>query len=193
MEDRPAQDQRLVRSILSGDQESFGILVGRYEKLVAGVAWRYGTRSEEIEDVVSEVFIKTYSNLHRYRPEHAFSTWLYRLAVNHVLDRARRARKERGRTEMPEQLADDAIDQDRDLESRERTALLRKAMEDLRPRYREAMFLVYVEGMKLDEAARVLGLPQGTIKTRLMRGRQALRRILLQRHPEYFGEEHELP
>ena len=194
MEDRSAQDQRLVRSILQGDQESFGLLVGRYEKLVAGVAWRYGTRSEEIEDVVSEVFIKTYSNLHRFRPEHAFSTWLYRLAVNHVLDRARRARKERGRTEMPAQLADDAIDQDRDLESRERSMILRRALDDLQPRYKESMFLVYIEGLKLDEAARVLGLPQGTIKTRLMRGRHALRRILVRRHPEYFGvRDEELP
>lgn len=193
MEDRSAQDQRLVRSILRGDQDSFGILVGRYEKLVAGVAWRYGARSEEIEDVVSEVFIKTYGNLHRYRPEHAFSTWLYRLAVNHVLDRARRARKERGRTEMPAQIADEAVDPDRDLVARERSAILRRALDDLRPRYREAIFLVYVEGLKVDEAARVLGVPQGTIKTRLMRGRHALREILLRRHPEYFGEEDELP
>jgi RNA polymerase sigma-70 factor (ECF subfamily) len=193
MEDRSAQDQRLVRSILQGDQKPFGLLVGRYEKLVAGVAWRYGARSEEIEDVVSEVFIKTYRNLHRYRPEHAFSTWLYRLAVNHVLDRARRARKERGRAEMPEQIADGSVDPDRELFSRERGTLLRRALDDLQPRYKEAMFLVYVEGLKLGEAARVLGLPQGTIKTRLMRGRHALRRILVQRHPEYFGERDEMP
>ena len=47
-----------------------------YQKLVASVAWRYGTPRQEIEDVVSEVFIKAYNNLHQYRPEHAFSTWL---------------------------------------------------------------------------------------------------------------------
>ena len=65
--------------------------------------------------------------------------------------------------------------------------LVRSALDELKPRYRKVLFLVYVEGMKVDEAARVLQLPQGTIKTRLMRGREALRRVLVRRHPEYFG------
>ncbi|MHC4225474.1 MAG: RNA polymerase sigma factor, partial [Planctomycetota bacterium] len=60
MEDRAAQDQRVVRAVLGGDRNAFGDVVTRYQKLVASVAWRYGIRHEEIEDVVSEVFIKTY-------------------------------------------------------------------------------------------------------------------------------------
>ena len=61
-------------------------------------------------------------------------------------------------------------------------------MDELAPHYREAMFLVYVEGLKIEEAARELGLPSGTIKTRLMRGRDALRKTVEQRHPAYFGD-----
>ena len=79
MADRPDQDHRVVEAVLGGSQEAFGDLVTRYQNLVAGVAWRYGAPRGEIEDVVSEVFIKVYRNLHQYRPEHAFSTWLYRL------------------------------------------------------------------------------------------------------------------
>ena len=75
---------------------------------MASVAWRYGAPRQEIEDVVNEVFIKAYSNLHQYRPEHPFSTWLYRLAANLVVDRGRRAKKERNRVEMPEQVTDDS-------------------------------------------------------------------------------------
>jgi RNA polymerase sigma-70 factor (ECF subfamily) len=187
MEDRTAQDQRLVRAVLDGDQPAFAELVGRYQRMVAGVAWRYGATSDEIEDLVSEVFIKTYNQLGRYRPEHAFATWLYRLAANHVVDHGRRKRKERGRAEMPEDVADTSVGIEAAYESRQKVGRLRAAMGELAPHYRETMFLVYVEGLKVDEAARELGLPIGTVKTRLMRGREALRKTMETRHPGYFG------
>ena len=187
MQDRAEQDQRLVRSILDGDRESYAHIVANYQKLVASVAWRYGVSQGDIEDVVSEVFIKAFRNLHRYRADHPFSTWLYRLAVNHVIDHGRRQRKERGRTEMPQQVANGARDPDSTLEQNERVRLLRDAMTEIPDHYREILFMVYVEGMKVDDAARTSGLPTGTVKTRLMRGREALRRILVRRHPEYFG------
>ena len=188
MADQPDQDHRVVEQVLGGSQEAFGDLVTRYQNLVAGVAWRYGAPRGEIEDIVSEVFIKVYRNLHQFRPEHAFSTWLYRLAVNHVLDRGRRARKEHGRTEMPEQLADDAPGADDRVEESERAVLLREALDELDPRYKDVIFVVYVEGKKIEEAAKILAIPTGTAKTRLMRGRQALKKILTRRHPEYFGD-----
>ncbi len=188
MGDRSAQDQRLAQSVLQGDNEAFAELVGLYQTLVASVAWRYGIPQQEIEDVVSEIFIKVYRNLHQYRPDHRFSTWLYRLAANHTVDHVRRARKERGRVEMPEQVTDPGPSAGAGLEARERAELVRAALEETPDRYRQVLFLVYVEGMKVDEAARTLELPQGTVKTRLMRGRRALRKILVRRHPEHFGD-----
>ena len=188
MEDRATQDHGLVDSTLRGDRQAFGELVARYQRLVASVAWRYGIGQMEIEDVVSEVFVKAYQNLHRFRPEHAFSTWLYRLAVNHVIDHTRRLRKEQGRAEMPQALADPAPGADDGVESGERASLVRSALQRLKPHYRDVLFLVYVEGLKVDEVSGVLSLPQGTVKTRLMRGREALRRMLVSRHPEHFGD-----
>jgi RNA polymerase sigma-70 factor (ECF subfamily) len=187
MEDRAVRDRRLVHSILRGDEDGFAVLVARYQSLVASVAWRYGIRGADVEDLVSEVFVKVFRQLHRYREEHAFSTWLYRLAANHVIDHGRRVRREGVRVEMPSQPADSAQDAQRGIEARERIELLRAALDDVSEPYRAVLFLVYVEGMKLDEAARTLGLRQGTIKTRLMRGRAALRKILVRRHPEHFG------
>lgn len=187
MEDRATQDHGLVDSTLRGDRQAFGELVERYQRLVASVAWRYGIGQMEIEDVVSEVFVKAYQNLHRFRPEHAFSTWLYRLAINHAIDHTRRQRKEQGRTEMPQSLLDPAPTADEGVESGERATLVRSALAKLKAHYRDVLFLVYVEGLKIEEVAGVLGLPQGTVKTRLMRGREALRRALVSRHPEYFG------
>lgn len=188
MGDREDDDHRLVRSALGGDPESFRTLVQRFQRLVAGVAWRHGVRREDVEDVVSEVFLKVYRNLHVYRPEHPFSTWLYRLALNHVVDLARRRRHDRDRTDMPEQLADPAPGPRDGLLGDERASLVRAALGELDPRYREAIALVYVEGLKVEETARVLGVPEGTIKTRLMRGRDALRKALERRHPGYFEE-----
>jgi RNA polymerase sigma-70 factor (ECF subfamily) len=188
MEDRTAQDQRVVRSVLRGDRNAFGTLVARYQRLVASVAWRYGIREEEIEDVVSEAFIKAYRNLHRYRPDHPFSTWLYRLAANHVVDHRRRRRPERNRVELPEQVDDPAPGPAERAEARERAVCVRAGLDALQPRYREVMFLVYVEGFSVKETARTLGLPQGTIKSRLLRGREALRKLLVRRHPEVFAD-----
>ena len=186
MEDRPDQDHRLAEATLRGDQEAFRVLVTRYQRLVASVAWRYGIRPGDIEDLVSDVFLKVYKNLNRYRPDHPFSTWLYRLAVNHVVDHTRRARWEALRSELPEQITDGAPSAGQGLLEGERASLLRRALASLDPRYREAVTLVYVEGLKVEEVSRVLSVPEGTVKTRLMRGREALRKLLTQRHPGYF-------
>ena len=187
MDDRAAQDQRVVRAVLAGDRNAFGDLVTRYQKLVASVAWRYGVRQEEIEDLVSEVFFKVYRNLRQYRPDHPFSTWLYRLAANHVLDHGRQSRRKERRAEMPRQLSDPGAGPGAQLEDRERLSLVRSALDQLRPRYREVLFLVYIEGLRVEQAARTLGVPQGTIKSRLLRGRDALRRVLVARDPGVFG------
>lgn len=185
-EDRAADDLRIVREVMGGRTERFRDLVTRYQNLVAGIAWRSGCRRDDVEDVVSEVFLKVYRNLHQYRPDHAFSTWLYKLTANHVVDRSRRMKKERGRTEMPEQVEDASPGAEDTMEIDERRALVREALGHVDERYREVMHLVYVEGMKVDDTARILGVPEGTVKTRLMRGREALRKVLVRRNPEHF-------
>jgi len=185
-EDRAAEDLRIVTEVLAGRTERFRDLVVRYQNLVAGIAWRSGCRREDAEDVVSEVFLKVYRNLHQFRPDHAFSTWLYKLTANHVVDRSRRMKKERGRSEMPEQIADTHDGAETTMEQDERHELVRRALAHVDDRYREVMHLVYVEGLKVEETARILGLPEGTVKTRLMRGREALRKILVHRNPEHF-------
>jgi RNA polymerase sigma-70 factor (ECF subfamily) len=185
-DDRAALDLEIVREVLDGKTDRFRELVTRYQNMIAGIAWRSGSKREDVEDVVSEVLLKVYRNLHQYRPDHAFSTWLYKLTANHVVDRSRRMKKERGRTEMPEQVTDGAPGAAETIETDERHALVREALQHVDPRYREVMHLVYVEGLKVEETARILGTPEGTVKTRLMRGREALKKILMRRNPEHF-------
>jgi RNA polymerase sigma-70 factor (ECF subfamily) len=187
VEGRAADDLELVTAVLGGDRQAYAALVGRYQRLVASVAWRYGTTRQEIEDVVSEVFLRAYRNLGRYRPEHPFSTWLWRLAANHVIDRGRRARRGGVAVELTAQLADHRAGPLEDADAGERAAMLHRALRALEPRYREVVFLVHLEGLRVDETARLLGLPEGTVKSRLSRGREALRRWLVEASPEHFG------
>jgi len=186
MEDAPERDRRLVEAALRGSADAFGSLVSHHQRLVGSIAWRFGVRRDEVEDVVSEVFIKVHANLHRYRPAHGFSTWLYRLAVNHVLDHGRRIRRAPRSTAVSESIPDTAPSAGHQVLEDERASMLRNALTAVDPRYREALTLVYVEGWKVEETARQLGVPEGTIKTRLLRGRSALRKILTERYPGHF-------
>jgi RNA polymerase sigma-70 factor (ECF subfamily) len=188
MEELPERDRRLVEATLRGDGTAFRSLVALHQRLVASVAWRHGVRSHEVEDVVSEVFLKVYASLPRYRPDYPFATWLYRLALNHVLDYGRRARRAPRKAEVPETLPDAAPSAKEGVLAGERAALLREALAAIDPRYRESIGLVYTEGLKVEEAARLLGVPEGTVKTRLLRGREALRKLLVARHPGYFED-----
>jgi len=187
MDDRTASDRARVERAVAGDVRAFEELLAAYQRMVAAVAWRYGVRRDDLEDVVSEVFVKVHRNLDRYRPDHPFSTWLYRLASNHAIDHVRRRAKERSRVEMPREVEDPTPGASERVELDERAVLVRDALLEISQVYREAIELVYVEGMKVEDAAGTLGVPTGTVKTRLMRGRDALRRILERRHPGVFG------
>jgi RNA polymerase sigma-70 factor (ECF subfamily) len=189
VDDRTAEDGALVARVVGGDRAAFGELVRRYQALVAGAAWRYGMRGADLEDTVSDVFIHIYDVLGRYRPDHPLSTWLYRVAVNAVLDRVRRSRREIVDSVKAERAAEAAAVRNESgvSEAEERAHLVRGAVRELPPHYREPLFLVYLEGMSVADACRVLGLPAGTVKSRLLRGRERLRRSLVERYPEHFG------
>lgn len=187
MEDRSARDQELIGRVLEGDDGSFAELASSCQNLVVGTLWKYGIGREEIEDVASEVLIKMYRNLHRYRADHSFTSWLYRLTVNHALDRLRRRSRERHSVDLPDNIPGREPGAGESLERRERADLLRGAIRKIPGRYRDAIMLVYVDERKLEEAAEILEIPLGTMKTRLMRGRKLLRRFLVRNHPEVFG------
>jgi RNA polymerase sigma-70 factor (ECF subfamily) len=176
-------DVELVREVLAGRVDRFEILVHRYQRLVATAALRMGIAREEIDDVTSEVFFKVFRSLHRYAPQHALSTWLYRITVNAALDRRRSRRREAKQEEIPASLADGRPSPRDRAEARERARLLRQALERVPDHYRAPLLLVHVEGLPLEEAARALDLPEGTVKSRLFRGRAILRDIIRRDFP----------
>ena len=176
-------EEQLVREVLAGDIDRFEEIVRSYQNRLAGLAYRMGVRYDEVEDIVVEVMTKTFRNLHLYRPEYAFSTWIYRIAINHIRDHHRRRRREAGREEMPDQVAAPGpgpLDQVGDsVRARE----LRAAIDRLPERYRVPLVLMHLEENSLEEIAAILEVPVGTVKSRLARGRERLRRILVREYP----------
>jgi RNA polymerase sigma-70 factor (ECF subfamily) len=140
---------------------------------------------EEAEDVTQEVFIKVFQTLKSYdAAQGSFSTWLSRVARNHLVDHYRRTRKDRLTSSLEEELP--AAEQKASLhmqptgqvESRERKETLQLALDKLSPDLREAVILRDLHDLDYEEIAQVLRVPQGTVKSRINRGRLELGRVL---------------
>lgn len=186
----PATERAVLEQVLSGDPEPFAVIVRKYQNLVASVAYRMGVRDAAIEDVVSEVFMKVYTHLHQYESRYALSSWIYRIATNHVLDDLRK--KRRSPAVALDDIAeprDGRVDVATDIVLTERDRLVRQAVLELPEDYARVLVLKHFEELPVDAIAEVLDIPEGTVKIRLMRGRQRLRKLLERKHPEYFGAE----
>jgi RNA polymerase sigma-70 factor (ECF subfamily) len=176
-------DVDLVREVLAGRVDRFEILVRRYQRLVATAALRMGIHRQEVEDVANEVFYKVYRSLGSYEPRHALSTWLYRITVNAALDRRRSRRHDALSDEIPAGLSDGRPSPHDRADERQRAGLLQAALRRIPEHYRVPLVLAHVEGLPVEEVARALDLPEGTVKSRLFRARAMLKEIIRRHYP----------
>jgi RNA polymerase sigma-70 factor (ECF subfamily) len=138
-------------------------------------------------DLTQEVFIKVYSSLGRYNPEFKFSTWIYKIASNTAIDYLRKqsvtvsplymVSGDDEEFELP--IPAKGPSPERALERTERSAQIEEAISKLPPRYRELIVLRHVSEFSYDEIAEVTGLPLGTVKNRIFRAREAMRKHLI--------------
>jgi RNA polymerase sigma factor (sigma-70 family) len=185
-----ATEQAVIQQVLDGDPEPFARIVRQYQNLVASVAYRMGVRQGSIDDVVSEVFMKVYTRLHQYDGRYALSSWIYRIATNHVLDDIRRRKREGAvALDAVAEPADPRMNVAGESELTERDQLVRRAVQELPEEYQQVIALKHFEELSVEAIAEMLDMPEGTVKIRLMRGRQRLRKILEHRHPEFFHPE----
>jgi RNA polymerase sigma-70 factor (ECF subfamily) len=167
-------------------------LVARHTRRVFNVAYRFVGRVDEAEDLTQEIFIKVYQSLERYRPEQGrFETWLATVARNHAIDHYRRRREERMR-QVDEAAGLEAVPSPLEgplasLERQERIAAVHRGLRALPVELRQPILLCDLQGMAYEEAAQVLGIPLGTVKSRINRGRIELARRLLARRGELQG------
>jgi RNA polymerase sigma-70 factor (ECF subfamily) len=185
-------DGDLLQKCREGDEAAWRELVSRHTRRVFNLAYRFVGRVDEAEDLTQEIFVKVYQSLGRYRAdEGAFTTWLSTVARNQAIDHYRRRREERlRRIQDPEVIDYIASTEEgplRSLEREERVRLVHRGLKALPADLREPIVLCDLQGLPYEEAASVLGIPLGTVKSRINRGRIELAKRLLGRRQELAG------
>jgi RNA polymerase sigma-70 factor (ECF subfamily) len=186
-------DGDLLQRCRQGDEAAWRELVHRHTRRVFNLAYRFVGRVDEAEDLTQEIFVKVYQSLGRYRAdEGAFTTWLTTVARNQAIDNYRRRREERLRRNPDAEVLDHISSPEEgpllSLEREERVQLVHRGLRALPPDLREPIVLCDLQGLPYEEAASVLGIPLGTVKSRINRGRIELAKRLLGRRRELAGQ-----
>ena len=180
--------------VLAGDREAFAVLVERHGSRIHSAILRMIGDPEAANDLAQETFLKAFSALASFRKGAAFSTWLYAIALNQVRTEYRRRKSMKGQAMLSLDAAggpgDEPDGRPREPAGRgpgpadeagrkEEAALLHRALARLDEEYREAVVLRDLEGLSYEEIAEAVGVPPGTVRSRIHRGRAALREILV--------------
>jgi RNA polymerase sigma-70 factor (ECF subfamily) len=180
----------LLERCRQGDTAAFAQLVGMHERMVFSLAARILGDVEEAKDLAQDVFLQVYRTIHRFEGRSSLKTWIYRIVVNHCHNRQRwwrRRKRDMARTLDDLSARDEAQlaashpedDPFEDLERRERARRVQAALSELSFDQRTILLLREVEGLSCEEISLTLSLPVGTVKSRLARGREALRQHML--------------
>ena len=186
------EDQRLLSALQSGDELAYEQLIERFQTSVYNLAYRLLNDQADASDVLQEVFLKVFRNVNNFRGDCTLRTWLYRIAVNESHNRRRWLfRHRRGETTLEETFEDNET-RERPLMdngespfdftlNREAQILLEEGLAAINPVYRSVLVLREIEDMSYDEISTILEVSIGTVKSRIGRGREALRKYLATR------------
>ncbi|AZU59990.1 RNA polymerase sigma factor SigW [Neobacillus mesonae] len=179
--------KKRIKQVIKGDQDAFGEIVEIYKNSVYQLCFRMLGNRQEAEDIAQETFLRAYVNIKSFNQDLKFSTWLFRIATNLCIDRLRKKKPDyyldaevagtEGLT-MYSQIPSDTPLPEKELESMELQETVQKEILKLPEKYRSAIVLKYIEDLSLNEISEILDLPLGTVKTRIHRGREALRQQL---------------
>jgi len=179
-------DHSLVSRCLGGDEAAWEELVRQHTRQVYGLCFRFTNSGQEAQDLTQEVFLRVFKTLKTFRSaEGSFGTWLARVTRNLLIDHYRRTRQERITDSIEEQLpmleevgSVAAARPDQAVAGKEASAILQATLQKLSPDLREAVILRDLQEMEYREIAEVLSIPEGTVKSRINRGRAELARLL---------------
>ncbi|MBD0383904.1 RNA polymerase sigma factor SigW [Paenibacillus sedimenti] len=182
-------EARLAKLARNGDRNAFAELVELYKDKIFHLAYRMLNNKQEAEDAVQETFLRVYTNLHRYDENQKFSTWIFRIGTNLCIDKLRRRKNTYSLdAEMPDGEGNDyyaMLPSHEDTPEKqvivsETQEQIREAIETLPEKYKSVVVLRYLHDMSLQEIGDVLQMPVTTVKTRVHRGREYLRKRLEQ-------------
>jgi RNA polymerase sigma-70 factor (ECF subfamily) len=184
-------ETEFIENLKSGDAAAFDTLVLRYTSDIYALLYRLTEDAEEASDLTQETFLQTFKAIKNFRGEADLKTWLYRIAINESRNRFRwwkRRRREKtdsldapigeSQTLLSETISSDSANPEDAILRREREKVLTKALRDLPIIFREAVVLCDIEGLSYEEVAVALEINIGTVKSRIARGREELRKKL---------------
>ncbi|GGH75970.1 ECF RNA polymerase sigma factor SigW [Compostibacillus humi] len=176
-----------IKQVKKGDQSAYREIVELYQNKIYQHCYRMLGNVHEAEDIAQEAFIRAYVNIDSFDERRKFSSWLYRIATNLSIDRIRKRKpdyfldaevKGTDGLDMYSQMAASDRTPAEELESNELQRYIHKEISELPPKYRSIIVLRYLEEFSLQEISEILDIPIGTVKTRIHRGREALRKRL---------------
>jgi RNA polymerase sigma-70 factor (ECF subfamily) len=180
MSDMIHQDEiLLIQQFKAGDPSTFGPIVRTYQDRIYNLCYYLLGNPQDAEDAAQDVFIKAFRNLKDFRPEASLYTWLYRIGVNTCLDYKRKYRTDVFKDEsLAEGLPSNEPSPEGRYRSKEIGQAIQSALDQLSKSSRAVIVLKEIEGLPYEEIAKVLDTSVGTIKSRLSRAREELRRFL---------------
>jgi RNA polymerase sigma-70 factor, ECF subfamily len=180
-------DEDLMEHFQQGTVEAFDILVGRYRDPLTHYVFRFVSDQRECEDLLQETFLRVYRNRHSYRRIAKFSTWLYTIAGNLARSEYRKRKRRRvfslqsvnrDEEEYEVEIPDEQFLPDRHAESALQDRIVQGALKQIPEEFREVVVLRDVQQLAYEEIAEITGLPMGTVKSRINRGRTKLQNLL---------------
>ncbi|MGI8669292.1 MAG: sigma-70 family RNA polymerase sigma factor [Aridibacter sp.] len=184
-------ETQFIEKLKQGDAQAFDTFVQRYTSDIYGLLYRITEDAEEAADLTQETFIKAFKAIKKFRGDAELKTWLFRIAVNQSKNRFRwwkRRKREKtvsldapiGNSETPlsETIQTNFANPEENTLQNERQKFLKKALQELPDIFREAVVLCDIEGLSYEEISNVLEINPGTVKSRIARGREELRKKL---------------
>lgn len=180
-------NSELIKKAIEGDESAYRSLLENYRGAIFNLLYKMVRNKEETEDLVQEAFMKAFSALPSFNEEYAFSTWLYKIAINNCIDHMRKKRLKTYSINKPVQskdgelgreFPDTSMSPDKSILTKERSSLIEAAIAELPENYKVAIILRHTEEKSYEEISQILNIPLGTVKARIFRAREMLKKKL---------------
>jgi RNA polymerase sigma factor (sigma-70 family) len=182
------EDYDLVLEAIAGNQKSYGTLMSRYRQSIFNMMYKMVNHRDDAEDLTLEAFGKAFNKLPSYAPKYAFSTWLFKIAINNCIDHIRKKRikflsidepiQSNGAREHSINVKGYAPDPESIMIRDQKIEMMRSLLTKLSPRYRTMIELRFFEELSYEEIAQELDIPLGTVKAQLFRAKEILHSMM---------------
>lgn len=192
LEEVSKTDEEICQLVQKGNIEIFGVLVERYEEKLKRYAFKFLNQKEDVEDVVQNVFLKTFENIQGFDTKRKFQSWIYRIAHNELVNFLKKKKKLTLSlieldTFLPSSLKDDTLREEVDFDLTEKKELLEKFLEELEPKYKEPLYFYYFENLSYAEISEILRIPISTVGVRIQRAKEKIKKKVKEKYGDKWA------